>query len=115
MHIDAALGKANYLPCFSYHRESSQICQHAKIVKYMYKSKPANHRGDYLHGANEAVGAGLIIHPVLGQTKVCHFDVAFAIQEHVLLNSIMKHVSPIHCSLLDQGFASFMPPLIGLM
>ena len=39
----------------------------------------------HLHGANEAVGAGLVIHPVLRQTKVGHLDVPFTIQEHIFL------------------------------
>ena len=39
----------------------------------------------HLHGANEAIGAGLVIHPVLSQTKVSHLDVPFTIKEHILL------------------------------
>lgn len=39
----------------------------------------------HLHCANEAVGAGLVIHAMLGQPKVCHFDVALAVQKHILL------------------------------
>ena len=39
----------------------------------------------HLHGANEAIGAGLVVHPVLSQTKVSHLDVPFTIKEHILL------------------------------
>ena len=51
----------------------------------MNKIQLAIYRSGYLHGANKAIGAGFIIHPMLGQTKVCHFDVALAVQEHILL------------------------------
>lgn len=41
---------------------------------------------DHLHRANEAVGAGLIIHALFCQSKVCHFDVPLAIQKYILLH-----------------------------
>ena len=63
-----------------------------------------------LHGAYEAIGASIVPHITLGQTKVGDLDMAIGIKQHIFLQnsnpkSLLQNESP-DCSALIQVLTS---------